>query len=78
MGKTDTENSGLVIAALTELREMIVDLKREIVTLKTEMLLTRYGVEQVEKKLNKIELDLEMEKNNSMLLDRPGVRVERL
>jgi hypothetical protein len=32
-----------------ELRELLVDLKREVVSLKTEILLIRYAVEQVER-----------------------------
>lgn len=74
MGKTDSSNS----RTLEDIYQLLVELKHEIVTLKTEVLLTRYGVEQTEKKIEKIEVDLEMERANSIMAQPgPNMRIEK-
>jgi ribosomal protein L29 len=43
-----------------ELRELFADLKREIIEIKTELLLTRFAVEQTEQKVEKLEIQIEL------------------
>jgi hypothetical protein len=48
-----------------ELRELFADLKREVVEMKTELLLTRFAVEETEQKVEKLEMQIESLKQPS-------------
>ena len=58
MGQDNIEGSWTMTDQ--ELRELLADLKREIVEMKTELLLTRFAVEQTEQKVEKLEIQVKL------------------
>lgn len=57
MGQGYLKGSGAVIAQ--ELQDLFDDLKRELIGMKTDLVIVRYDLEQLDKKLDEVKLLLE-------------------